>query len=77
MLSRVGNDELQWRLAAVGLIAAHALHESDQEATMRARATEALSRIRQHWGQYVGPYESRPDLTELRKERDCPSRRMV
>jgi hypothetical protein len=68
MLSRVGNDELQWRLAAIGCNAAHSLGDGVSEATMRARASEALSRIRAHWGDYVGRYENRPDLTELRRK---------
>ncbi len=68
MLSRVGNDELQWRLAAIGLIAARGLHDAEHESIMQARATEALARIRGHWGEYVRDYESRADLSELRRQ---------
>ena len=67
MLSRVGNDELQWRLAAIGCLSARSTHDAASEATMRARAQEALGRIRVSWGDYLAAYEARPDLVELRK----------
>jgi tetratricopeptide (TPR) repeat protein/predicted Ser/Thr protein kinase len=67
MLSRVGNDELQWRLAAVGCLSARSIHDAASEAAMKARAQEALGRIRASWGDYLAAYEARPDLVELRK----------
>ena len=38
-----------------------------REAGMRARAEEALARIRAKWGDYLATYEGRPDLVDLRR----------
>jgi hypothetical protein len=61
------NDELEWRLAAVGSLAALALGRADQHRALRDRASATLNRLRAGWGSQAGAYEDRPDLRELRK----------
>ncbi len=63
----IGNDELEWRLAAVGCVAAGQLKSTEEEQALRARASAALARIRSGWGTLSGDYDKRPDLVELRK----------
>jgi tetratricopeptide (TPR) repeat protein len=65
--TRIKNDELLWRCAALGAAAAHAIRSSTEEQTLRATATAALARLRAAWGTSARSYEARPDLFELRK----------
>ena len=65
--SKIGNDELTWRLAAVGSIAAARAGDPQQAGTLKASAVDARKRLRAAWGTNAGRYESRPDLIELRK----------
>jgi hypothetical protein len=65
LLGELSNDELRWRLAALGAIAARALGQADTARTMRATADEALARLRAAWPGGVETYERRPDLAEL------------
>jgi hypothetical protein len=67
LLGELSNDELRWRLAALGAIAARVLRQADTARTMRATADEALARLRAAWPADVETYERRPDLAELAK----------
>jgi tetratricopeptide (TPR) repeat protein len=67
-LSKLGNDELQWRLAALAAIAARADGLDEQQRAFRAQAAEALARLRAKWGEPARAYESRPDLAQLRRD---------
>jgi tetratricopeptide (TPR) repeat protein len=66
-LKRGGNDELEWRLAAIGSIAARKADRKDQQRTLSDRAIAALGRLRAGWGEHARAYEDRPDLKELRR----------
>ena len=61
----IKNDELQWRLAALGSIAARSLGNTRDHQLLRAKAHDALTRLRSAWGDHTREYENRPDLTEL------------
>jgi hypothetical protein len=63
----IGNDELEWRLAAVGSIAARQLKSTEEEQMLRARSSAAYARILSRWGSMAGGYGNRPDLADLRK----------
>jgi len=65
--TRIGNDELAWRMAAVGAAAARLAGDGEQSRTFRGTAMAARTRIRTSWGDHVRRYEQRPDLIELRK----------
>jgi tetratricopeptide (TPR) repeat protein len=65
--TRIGNDELAWRMAAVGAAAARLAADGERRRTFRATAVAARARIRTSWGDHVRRYEQRPDLIELRK----------
>ena len=65
--TRIGNDELAWRMAAIGTAAARLAGDGERRRTFRAIAVEARTRIRTSWGDHVRRYEQRPDLIELRK----------
>jgi len=65
-LADVRNDELEWRLAAVGSVAARQLGSTEQHRVLRARSSDALARLRFQWGQHAQQYNARKDLTDLR-----------
>jgi tetratricopeptide (TPR) repeat protein len=64
--SRIRNDELQWRLAALGTVAARELGRPEDGRILRATGLDALTRLRVSWGRDAYEYEHRPDLTALR-----------
>jgi tetratricopeptide (TPR) repeat protein len=66
LLGTVPNDELRWRLAAVGAAAAAQLRDGPAAASLQARMTRALEQLRANWPGGLGTYERRPDLVELR-----------
>jgi hypothetical protein len=66
LLGEMSNDELRWRLAAIGTLALRAMGEGDRAREMRGRAESALARLRSDWPDGVGTYERRPDLAELK-----------
>jgi tetratricopeptide (TPR) repeat protein len=66
-LASGGNDELEWRLAALGSISAGESGRKDQQQALKDRAIAALSRLRAGWGEQVRAYEDRADLKELRR----------
>jgi hypothetical protein len=67
---RVGNDELQWRLAAVASLAARAAGLTEDQRAFHDKAVEALRRVRSSWGDAARGYDDRPDLTALRVAAD-------
>ena len=64
---RLGNDELGWRLAAVGVAASRLMRQADTQQRMHGVAAEALQRLHAAWGSAAATYDERPDLVELRK----------
>lgn len=64
--AKAPNDELEWRLAAVGSAAARALGHADEQRALHDRAVAALARLRKNWGEAARDYDARPDLVELR-----------
>jgi tetratricopeptide (TPR) repeat protein len=65
--ARVGNDELEWRLAAIGSVAAGRLKSADEQRALHERGVNARARLRSRWGPLATEYENRPDLVELRR----------
>jgi tetratricopeptide (TPR) repeat protein len=65
LASRVGNDELQWRLAAIASIAGRKLGQAEDYRVYRAKAVEAHERLGKSWGAALREYDARPDLTAL------------
>ncbi len=65
--SRINNDELAWRCAAVGSAAARALGRTEEEKVLRDSSSASLVRLRNAFGGNARQYEARPDLVDLRK----------
>jgi len=65
--SKISNDELTWRLAAIGSVAASRAGDVQQARALKSQAVAARTRLRTAWGTNAGRYEQRPDLVELRK----------
>jgi len=66
LLGNLSNDELRWRLSAVGTLALQALGEPEKARAMLAETERALQRLRAGWPSGVEAYEQRPDLAELK-----------
>jgi TolA-binding protein len=66
MLLPDANDELRWRLAAAGAVAAGELRQASEAARLRTLAHDALERVRTAFGDRYRTYAARPDLTQLR-----------
>jgi len=66
LLGDLANDELRWRLAAMGTLALRNLGETDRARDMAGRAEAALARLRSSWSAGIEAYERRPDLAELK-----------
>ena len=60
--------EFEWRVAAIGAAAARQVKDVERERVLRERAQRALARLRAEWKSDLAAYESRPDLTELRRK---------
>ena len=67
LLGDLSNDELRWRLAAVGATAARITGEEKAMADLIASAKSALGRVRSAWQADFQTYEQRVDLIYLRK----------
>ena len=65
LLGGLSNDELRWRLAAVGALASRALGQPEKARAMLAEAGRAQQRLRTDWPGGVDSYEKRPDVAEL------------
>ncbi len=66
LLGDLSNDELRWRLSAVGTLALRARGEAEKARAMLAEAERALQRVRTGWPNGVEAYEKRADLAELK-----------
>jgi serine/threonine protein kinase len=66
LVGQMSNDELRWRLAALGALALRAMGDSGRERDMLSRAEQALARLRSNWPTGIEAYEKRPDLAELK-----------
>lgn len=65
--ARIGNDELAWRIAAIGAEAARIAGDRERRRAFRDVAIAARARIHASWKDHVRRYDQRPDLNELRK----------
>jgi tetratricopeptide (TPR) repeat protein/predicted Ser/Thr protein kinase len=66
-LGEISNDELRWRLAAVGTLAAAAERDSENVVELQRAGVAAWQRLATDWGPSLLRYESRPDVSELRQ----------
>ena len=66
LLARKPNDELRWRLAAVGAVAARELGNRDIVAPLSDTMRSALQRLQAQWGADFAAYGQRKDLLDLR-----------
>ena len=66
LLGDMSNDELRWRLAAMGTLALRARGEHEKARGMFFVTEQALQRLRSDWPNGVEAYEKRPDLAELK-----------
>ena len=64
LLGDLPNDELRWRLAAVGAAAARQRGDSAAASRLASASREALGRLRTIWKTDLDAYERRPDLAE-------------
>jgi hypothetical protein len=67
LLGDMSNDELRWRLAAAGAVAARMSGDEKAMADFTASAKSALGRVRSAWNADFQTYEQRADLIYLRK----------
>ena len=67
LLGTLPNDELRWRLAAVGAVAARMTGDEKAMADFTAAAKASLGRVRSAWNADFQTYEQRADLIYLRK----------
>ena len=67
LLGDLSNDELRWRLAAVGAVAARKTGDEKAMADLTASAKASLDRVRSAWNADFQTYEQRADLIYLRK----------
>jgi tetratricopeptide (TPR) repeat protein len=68
LLGDLPNDELRWRLCAVGEAAARRRGDAHAAAPLGTNARESLTRLRTAWKSDAERYERRPDLTGLVKK---------
>ena len=67
LLGTMSNDELRWRLAAIGASAARELRNQALEREMFDSARTAFDRVRAGWKVDFNSYQQRADLLSLRK----------
>jgi hypothetical protein len=67
LLGTRSNDELRWRLATIGAIAAQHLGNDAIVAELAATGRTALARVQTQWGPDFVSYRQRPDLADLLK----------
>jgi tetratricopeptide (TPR) repeat protein/predicted Ser/Thr protein kinase len=68
LLGEIPNDELRWRLAAIGSAAARQRGDGSTAARMAETARLAADRLRATWQNDADRYERRPDLADLKKK---------
>jgi tetratricopeptide (TPR) repeat protein len=67
-LPRAPSDELEWRLAALGAIAARRAGNSGRASELTERARQACQRLRGAWKEHISTYETRLDVVGLLRE---------
>ena len=67
LLGDLSNDELRWRLAAVGAVSARITGDEKAMTDLTAAAKAALGRVRSTWNADFQTYVQRADLIYLRK----------
>ena len=67
-VSAMPSDEYEWRLAALGALAARRAGADADANELSARADAALARLRTAWQGQAVDYEKRRDLVELRQD---------
>ena len=65
-LGTLSNDELRWRLAAVGALAAKRLGNARSAADLDATARRAIEQVRSAWKADFETYARRTDIADLR-----------
>jgi tetratricopeptide (TPR) repeat protein/predicted Ser/Thr protein kinase len=65
LLASLPNDELRWRLAAVGALAARQTGDAAAAADLIHSAREAFARLRSAWANDIVPYERRADIARF------------
>jgi hypothetical protein len=65
-LGTLSNDELRWRLAAVGAIAARRSGDAKRAADLDTAARRALAQLRADWNADFDSYARRLDIADLR-----------
>jgi tetratricopeptide (TPR) repeat protein/predicted Ser/Thr protein kinase len=60
------SHEFEWRIAAIGAVAAERAGDASRARALRDRAAAALARVRKEWQERL--YENRPDLVDLRRK---------
>jgi hypothetical protein len=65
-LGAMSNDELRWRLAAVGALAARRTGDATRAAELDATARRALAQLRGDWKTDFDSYARRFDIADLR-----------
>jgi tetratricopeptide (TPR) repeat protein/predicted Ser/Thr protein kinase len=68
LLGTLPNDELRWRLAAIGASAARQRGDTAAAGNLSGVSRDALSRLRAAWKGDAERYERRPDLIEILKK---------
>jgi tetratricopeptide (TPR) repeat protein len=66
VLGKLSNDEVRWRLAAVGAAAARQLHDENLEREMARTARTSLEALKAAWKDAFETYLRRSDLVDLR-----------
>ena len=66
-LEGIPNDELRWRLAAVGALAADAARYNEGATDLERIGRTAWERMKSEWGVALAGYKVRPDVHELRQ----------
>jgi len=74
-LARAPSDELEWRTAAFGSIAAQQLGENGRARALRKRSRDAWQRLAVSFKEDAGRYAARLDFVELRREADAAGNR--
>ena len=76
LLGEIPNDELRWRLAAVGALAAGRVANQNQDTVARLSEmmNTALTRLQVEWSDDFSPYAQRADLVDLRRRVEQLSR---
>ena len=68
LLGDLPNDELRWRLAAIGAAAARQRGDHTAAARLTAVSRDAIGRLRVTWKTDLDAYERRPDVVDLIKK---------